>query len=123
MALRILIVDDNEVIRAMLRHVVTKLGHEVAAEAATGAEAVAAFAAAKPGLVTLDISLPDMDGLAVLSRLRAIDPAAKVIVITGNNSAVLEKDVRAAGALAVVHKPFDLAGLRRLIDGVDGGEP
>lgn len=119
--MRILVVDDNEVIRMMLVMLLQKLGHTVVAEAADGITAVAAFTAHRPDLVTLDISLPDINGLEVLRRIRAGDPAAKVIVITGNNSAVLDKDARAGGALKVLLKPFDFASLRALLNDLDAG--
>lgn len=119
--MRVLVVDDNDVIRAMLRMLLEKLGHAVVAEAGSGEAAVAAFSAARPDLVTLDISLPDFDGLEVLRRILARDPLAKVVVITGNNSAALEKDARAGGALKVLQKPFDFAAIAKLLDGLGGG--
>ncbi len=116
--LRILVVDDNDVIRGMLRFMLEKLGHAVVAEASTGAAALTAYAAHRPGLVTLDISLGDMNGLEVLKRLRADDPAARVVVVTGNNSAVLARDVMAAGAHALMLKPFNFTRLQELLAGL-----
>lgn len=121
-SLRLLLVDDSDVIRGMLRYVFVKLGHSVVAEAGTGGAALAAFKEHKPDLVLLDISLPDMNGVDVLKALRALDPAAKVVIVTGNNSSVLRQEVLDAGALAVVLKPFDIAAFTKVFDRL-GGPP
>ncbi|TPW20328.1 MAG: two-component system, chemotaxis family, response regulator CheY [Elusimicrobia bacterium] len=116
---RILVVDDNEVIRGMLRFLLMRLGHTVVAEAATGAAALEAFRRERPDAVSLDISLPDMSGLEVLKVIAAESPGALVVVVTGNNAEVLRRDVLAAGARAVLLKPFDVKALQRVF----GGEP
>lgn len=116
---RILVVDDNEVIRGMLRFLLARLGHEVVAEAGTGAAALEAFRRERPDAVSLDISLPDMSGLDVLKAIRAESPEARVVVVTGNNAEVLRRDVLALGAQAVLLKPFDAKVLQRVF----GGEP
>lgn len=104
----------------MLRVVFTGMGHEVVAEAGTGGEAVAAYEAHRPGLVTLDISLPDINGLEVLKRIRALDPAARVIVVTGNNARALEVEALSLGALKVVLKPFEVKTFKAVFDGLEG---
>lgn len=121
MSLRILVVDDNEVIRGMLRFMLTRLGHAVVAEAGSGAEALAAYRAQRPDAVTLDISLPDMSGVDVLKAIRAGDRAAKIVVITGNNSAVLAKELAAAGAVQVIEKPFSVETLRACFERLGRG--
>lgn len=109
--------DDNEVIRAMLRLLLARLGHEVVAEAATGAAALAAFRREKPDAVSLDISLPDLSGLEVLKALKAEAPGTKIVVVTGNNAEVLRRDVLAAGAQGVLLKPFDIKALEKAFGG------
>lgn len=110
---RILVVDDNEVIRGMLRFILGSLGHHVVAETGTGAEALEAFRRERPDTVTLDISLPDMSGLEVLKVLRAEGATARVVVVTGNNAEVLRQDALDAGADAVLLKPFDIKTLKK----------
>ncbi|MFA5137831.1 MAG: response regulator [Elusimicrobiota bacterium] len=107
MGYRILVVDDSPVLRIMLQEMLQSLGHQVIAEAASAAEAIQAFRAHKPDLVTLDISLPDKDGLTVLKELKRIDINAKVLIVTGNDQKALEADAVALKALGVLHKPFD----------------
>mgnify|MGYP001581850992 CR=1 FL=1 len=114
---RILVVDDNEVIRGMLRFLLARLGHQVVAEAGTGAAALAAFRQERPDTVSLDISLPDMSGLEVLKAMRAEAPQTRVVVVTGNNAEVLRRDVLAGGAHAVLLKPFDIKALQRAFGG------
>lgn len=121
MATRILVVDDNEVIRGMLRYLLTHLGHEVAGEAATGAQALEAFRRVRPDVVTLDISLPDISGLEVLKTIMAEAPGAHVVVVTGNNAEVLRRDVLAAGARHIIQKPFDIKVLERYFGGNRAG--
>jgi two-component system chemotaxis response regulator CheY len=120
---RILVVDDNEVIRGMLRFILTHLGHRVVAEAGTGAAALEAFRRERPDVVSLDISLPDLSGLVVLSELKAESPATRVVVVTGNNAEVLRRDALARGADAVLHKPFDMKALQKVFGGAPGGKP
>jgi two-component system chemotaxis response regulator CheY len=105
--MRILVVDDAEPVREMLRCTLEVLGHEVVADAATGKEALAAYESVRPDLVMLDFVLPDLSGLEVLRRLRERDPRAQVIVLTGNNTADLSKQVKEQGGVCVMEKPFN----------------
>lgn len=118
---KILVVDDNEVIRGMLRFILTHLGHTVVAEAGTGEAAIEAFRRESPEAVSLDISLPDMSGLDVLKAVKAEAPGARVVVVTGNNAEVLRREALARGADAVLHKPFDMKALQKVFGGSPKG--
>ena len=93
---------------------VEHLGHE-ASRAASGEEAIAAMATVQPHVVFLDLLLPGMSGLEVLSYIREHYPAVPVIVITGNIDHRMASEARAGGAFAVVGKPTDLKTLRGLV--------
>ena len=103
---RILVVDDALFMRKMVTDAVTKGGHEVVGEGSNGLEAVEQFRALKPDVVTLDITMPEKDGLAALAEIMAIDPGAKVIMCSalGQQSKVLESIK--LGAKDFVVKPF-----------------
>jgi two-component system chemotaxis response regulator CheY len=103
---RILIVDDAAFMRKMVTDALTKGGHEVIGEAGNGTEAVAQFQALKPDLTTLDITMPEKDGLSALKDIMALDPSAKVIMCSalGQESKVLESIK--LGAKDFVVKPF-----------------
>jgi len=103
---RVLVVDDAAFMRNMVSDALTKGGHEVVGEAGNGLEAVAQYQALKPEVTTLDITMPEKDGLAALKEIIALDPAARVIMCSalGQESKVLESIK--AGARDFVVKPF-----------------
>ena len=102
MPMRILVVDDSVVMRELIREFAKSFGHEVVGEAATQAEALAAYRAHKPDLVTLDLSLADGDGLAVLKALRKLGGRARVLVVSPNIQRTVHAAVRAAGAARIL---------------------
>lgn len=103
---RILVVDDAAFMRKVLTDALSKGGHEVVAEASNGGEALERFQDAKPDLTTLDITMPEVDGLEALKNILASDPSAKVIMCSalGAEDKVLE--AIKAGAKDFVVKPF-----------------
>jgi two-component system chemotaxis response regulator CheY len=103
---RVLVVDDAAFMRKMVGDALSKGGHEVVGEASNGVEAVAQFQALRPDLTTLDITMPEKDGIAALKDIIAFDPGAKVVMCSalGQESKVLESIK--AGAKDFVVKPF-----------------
>jgi two-component system chemotaxis response regulator CheY len=103
---RVLVVDDAAFMRKMVTDALTKGGHQVVGEAGNGVEAISQYQALKPDLVTLDITMPEKDGLAALADIRAADPSAKVVMCSalGQESKVLE--AIKLGAKDFVVKPF-----------------
>jgi two-component system chemotaxis response regulator CheY len=103
---RVLVVDDAVFMRKMLSDVLGKGGHEVVGEAGNGNEAVTQYQALHPDITTLDITMPDKDGLAALREILTIDSNARVIMCSalGQESKVLE--AVKAGAKDFVVKPF-----------------
>jgi two-component system chemotaxis response regulator CheY len=104
-ALRVLVVDDNEGSRVLLGCMLAELGHETAGEARSLAEAVASYQARKPDVVTLDLAMPDDDGMAVLKALKAVDPAARVLIVSGNSQQRVIDALLEAGAGGYLTKP------------------
>ncbi|WP_028058562.1 response regulator [Candidatus Solirubrobacter pratensis] len=103
---RILVVDDAAFMRKMVSDVLTQGGHEVVGEAGNGQEAIARFHELKPELTTLDITMPEKDGLSALKEIVQLDPGARVIMCSalGQESKVLESIK--LGAKDFVVKPF-----------------
>ena len=103
---RVLVTDDAAFMRMMLKNHLAAGGHEVIGEAANGAEAVEQYALLKPDVCTMDITMPEKDGLAALREIIAIDPAARVVMCSalGQESKVLESIK--LGAKDFVVKPF-----------------
>ena len=103
---RVLVVDDAAFMRKMVSDALTKGGHEVVGEAGNGAEAVARFQELKPELTTLDITMPEKDGLTALKEIIDLDPSARVVMCSalGQESKVLESIK--IGAKDFVVKPF-----------------
>lgn len=103
---KIMIVDDAAFMRAMLKQIVVRMGHEVAAEAATGEEAVRLYPVVAPDLVTMDITMPDMDGIQALKRIRKLDPYAKIIMCSALAQQKLVIEAITSGAKDFISKPF-----------------
>jgi two-component system, chemotaxis family, chemotaxis protein CheY len=103
---RILVVDDAAFMRRMVIDVLQGGGHEVIGEAANGNEALQRYQELRPDVMTLDITMPEKDGLTALKELIAIDPGAKVVMCSAlaQESKVLE--AVKAGAKDFIAKPF-----------------
>ena len=103
----VILVDDSKLSRNMLREILEDIGYSVIAEASNGAEAIEAYKKTKADLVTLDITMPVMDGIEALKNLLAIDPEVKAIMITaaGQQSKLIE--ALKLGAKKFITKPFE----------------
>ena len=113
---RVLVVDDAAFMRKMVSDALAKGGHEVVGEAGNGVEAIQRFQELKPDLMTLDITMPEKDGLTALAEIVAADPSARVVMCSalGQEAKVLE--AIKLGAKDFVVKPFQPD---RVIEAVD----
>jgi two-component system chemotaxis response regulator CheY len=104
---KVLVVDDALFMRKIVSDAMVAGGHEVVGEAANGIEAVERFRELRPDVTTLDITMPEKDGLAALREIMALDPAARVVMCSalGQESKVLE--AMKVGAKYFVVKPFE----------------
>ena len=103
---KILIVDDAAFMRMMIKDILTKNGYEVVAEAASGVEAVELYKSHQPDLVTMDITMPEMDGIEAVKQIKAVNPAAKVIMCSAMGQQSMVMDAIKAGANDFIVKPF-----------------
>lgn len=103
---RVLVVDDAAFMRKLLGDALAQGGHEVIGEAGNGTEAVARFRELRPEVMTLDITMPEKDGITALKEIIELDPAARVVMCSalGQESKVLESIK--LGAKDFVVKPF-----------------
>lgn len=76
---KIMVVDDAAFMRLMLKDILKAGGHEIAGEATNGEEDVALYRQIKPDLVTMDTTMPEMDGITALTEIKKLDPQAKVM--------------------------------------------
>lgn len=115
----ILVVDDTDFMVKVLEEIFTEEGYRVLT-ARDGQEALAAYQETLPDLVTLDVVMPGLDGIAVLERLREGDPSCKVIMVSAVGLEAKVMEAIAKGARNYVLKPFDkdkvLAASRRVLD-------
>jgi len=103
--IKVMIVDDSKISRAMISGHLAKTNFEVCAEAKDASEAVELFDKHRPAIVTMDMNLPDADGIECSRRIRAIDPDAKIIMISAMKDASLMASGREAGISSFLQKP------------------
>lgn len=104
---KILIADDAAFMRMMLKEILTKSGFEVVGEATNGNEAFVKFSELKPDLVTMDITMPECDGIEALGKIIGKNPDAKIIMCSalGQQAMVIESIQK--GAKDFILKPFE----------------
>lgn len=104
MNLRILIVDDSETTRRILRAIVQSREWSVCAEAQTGSDGISKFKELKPDLVLIDLAMPDMNGLEAATSMREVDPGIPLVLFTVLDMPALAEPARKAGITEVVSK-------------------
>lgn len=106
MAIRFLIVDDTRFMRVMLTDILKKLDHEVVGEADNGHKAIELYKELQPDIVFMDISMPEMDGIEALSKIREINPESIIIICSGTSQQERISEAMEIGANAYIMKPF-----------------
>ena len=112
---RLLVVDDALIMRAIIKDTARNAGWEIAGEAANGSEAVERYRDLRPDLVTLDIVMPEMDGVEALRSLRDEHPAARVVMVSALDQREKLSACIALGAIDFIVKPFDRERLLSLL--------
>ena len=113
---RLLIADDALIMRMKIRDVAQKAGWTVVGEASNGAEAVAKYAELRPDLVTMDLVMPELDGLEALRAIRGKFPAAAVVMISAVNQKERLRECIVAGAVDFIVKPFQAVELQAFFE-------
>jgi two-component system, chemotaxis family, chemotaxis protein CheY len=117
---RLLVVDDALFMRKLICGVATEAGWEVVGEAGNGAEGVSLYQQHRPDLVTMDLVMPIMGGLEALRQIRALDPEAKVVVVTALDQKQALMDSIRDGAIDFIVKPFARQRVLALLSKVGG---
>ena len=106
MAKNILICDDAAFMRMMIKDILTKNGYNVAAEAENGVKAIEKYTETKPDLVLMDITMPEMDGIQALKKIKEMDPGASVIMCSAMGQQAMVIESIQSGAKDFIVKPF-----------------
>jgi two-component system chemotaxis response regulator CheY len=106
MGKRVLIVDDADFMRMMIKDILIKNGYEIAGEATDGNSALQKYKEINPDLVTMDITMPEMDGVDTVKAIIDYDPDAKIIMVSAIGQQAIVIDAIQAGAKDFIVKPF-----------------
>jgi two-component system chemotaxis response regulator CheY len=114
-----MVCDDAAFMRMMIKDILVKNGYEIAAEAENGLKAVEQYPDAKPDLVLMDITMPEVDGIEAVRRIKALDPNANVIMCSAMGQQAMVIEAIQAGAKDFIVKPFQadrvLEAVRKVI--------
>lgn len=113
---KVLIVDDSKTSRKILKNIFEENNYEVAGEAANGQECLDKYQELHPDLVTLDITMPVMDGIETLSKLKEMDPNAKVVMITAAGQKNKMVEAVRLGAEDFVTKPYETSRIVEVLE-------
>jgi two-component system chemotaxis response regulator CheY len=113
--MKVLIVDDAIFMRKMISEILVENGMEVVGEADTGAKAVEKYAELRPDLVTMDIIMPEMNGIDAVRKILAFDSKAKIVMCSALGQQALVQEAIVAGAKDFLIKPFNAARVIEVI--------
>ena len=113
---RRLIVDDSRTSRKILRNILEEAGHSIVGEAMDGQDGISKYKDIRPDIITLDITMPVMDGLETLKNIKQEDPEAKVIMVTAAGQQNKMIDAIKLGASEFVTKPFEAEEIIKMVN-------
>lgn len=113
------IVDDDVQITELFSELMTMQGLDVLATGYDGLDAIKLYEKHKPDVLFLDVEMPKLNGIEALKNIKKIDSSANVIVVTGSTSSNIEKQLEENGVLEIVHKPFDINKISKIIDSLN----
>ena len=117
---KIMLVDDAAFMRMMIKNALTKSGYSNFVEAQDGAEAVKKYAEEKPDLVIMDITMPNMDGLQALKKIKEGDASAKVVMCTAMGQESMVVDAIKSGAKDFIVNPFNAERIVQTVNSILG---
>lgn len=114
--IRVLVVDDDKLMREVLKAILREAGYHVVGEATTGQMALTLCAKLRPDVVCLDVNMPGMSGLEVLKALRKQQGDARVVMISGDATMTTVRDAVGLGAYGYIIKPFNAARVTNALE-------
>ncbi|MBS3946682.1 MAG: response regulator [Dethiobacter sp.] len=120
MGRQVLITDDTAFMRMTLRNILEKNGYQVVGEAEDGQYAVDKYRELRPDLVTMDITMPRMDGITAIKKIMEFDPQAKIVVCSAMGQKALVIEALNAGARDFIVKPFQAERIINALQKVTG---
>lgn len=103
---RVLVIDDSTFMRLILKDILTKNGYELVGEGENGVVGVRKYKELMPDIVTMDITMPEMTGIEALKEIKAINPNAKVCMVSAMGQEAFVKEAILSGAKGFIVKPF-----------------
>jgi two-component system chemotaxis response regulator CheY len=119
---KIMIADDSDAIRLVLKDILSIGNHDVVAEAEDGAEAVDFYKQYNPEIMLLDLAMPKKDGLEVVKEVIAFDSNAKIVLITASDDQKIINECLKSGASSYISKPFDFNSILKSITEISGND-
>lgn len=119
---KVLIVDDASVVRLMIKKVLKQGNFEIVGEAATGIEALTKYKELRPDVVTMDITMPEADGIQATKDIMAFDENAKVVIMSGIDQKEMLWQAIKAGAASYIVKPFENDRVLSTLNEVTGAQ-
>ena len=118
MVKRVLIADDAAFMRMMIKNILLKNGFEIVGEAENGKQAIKLYQEFNPDLVTMDITMPEMDGIEAVKAIRSVDPAASIIMCSAMGQQAMVLEAIQAGAKDFIVKPFQQDRMMQAVERV-----
>lgn len=113
---KIIIVDDSEITRMVIRAMLQALGHEIIGEASNGQDAYDMYFELKPDLMTMDITMPILDGVSCTEKIKKRDKNARILLLTSNEQIQKLSQAVSAGLDGYMYKPISEAELKNTVD-------
>ncbi len=120
MSVSVLVVDDAVFMRTVLKKILTEEGYNVIGEASNGIEAIDKARELEPDIVTLDITMPEMDGVTALPEILKVSPGSKVVICSAMGQQPMVVEAIKSGAKDFIVKPFQKARVLQAIENVVG---
>lgn len=117
--MRVCIVDDAQFIRQILKDIFTSLGHEVVGEFSSATDLINSIEDLNPDIVTLDITMPDLDGIVATRIIKNILPDVKVLIISALTQPEVEKEAKRCGAYEFIRKPFSRIVIEQVLKQIE----